>query len=64
MDRLIEYTQAMSNFDSVYNASPNLNIERQHLLEQMEEHVKKQRKSLVNYIIHCVIDQIPVEPHP
>ncbi|CAF2915067.1 unnamed protein product [Rotaria sp. Silwood2] len=24
MDGLIEYTQAMSNFDSVYNASPNL----------------------------------------
>jgi len=41
-----------------------LDIERLNLLEQMEKNVKKERKSLVNYIIHCVIDQIPVEPHP
>jgi ATP synthase subunit G len=41
-----------------------LDIERFHLLEQMEKNVKQQRKSLVKYIIHCIIDQIPVEPHP
>jgi hypothetical protein len=41
-----------------------IDMERVHLLEQMEKNVKKERKSLVNYIIHCVIDQIPVEPHP
>jgi ATP synthase subunit G len=41
-----------------------LDIERLQLLEQMKKHAKKERKSLVNYIMHCVIDQIPVGPHP
>jgi ATP synthase subunit G len=41
-----------------------LDRERFDLLEQMEKNVKKEQKSLVKYIIHCVIDQIPVQPHP
>lgn len=34
------------------------------LLEQMKTNVKNERQSLVNYIIHHIIDQIPVKPHP
>ena len=41
-----------------------LDAEKLDLLEQMAKDVKKQGRSLVKYIIHCVIDQIPVGPHP
>ncbi|CAF2915081.1 unnamed protein product [Rotaria sp. Silwood2] len=63
-ERETQYRKKLHEATQLEQFQANLNIERQHLLEQMEEHVKKQRKSLVNYIIHCVIDQIPVEPHP
>lgn len=38
--------------------------ERHLILQQMRENIMLKGKSLVHYIIHRVIDKIPVEPHP
>lgn len=40
-----------------------LDMKTRHLLNQMEINVNKERKPLVDYIIHCVTDHIPVELH-
>ncbi|CAF0920809.1 unnamed protein product [Rotaria sp. Silwood1] len=63
-EREAQYRKKLHEATQLEQFQAKLNIERHHLLEQMEENVKKKRKSLVNYIVHCVIDKIPVEPHP
>jgi ATP synthase subunit G len=63
-EREIQYKIKLYEATQLEQFQRKLDIERLNLLEQMEKNVKKERKSLVNYIIHCVIDQIPIEPHP
>lgn len=61
--RETEYKIKLYEATQLEQFQAKLNAERLDSLEQMEENVKKERKTLVKYIIHCVIDQIPVEPH-
>ncbi|CAF1092316.1 unnamed protein product [Rotaria sordida] len=63
-EREAQYRKKLHKATQLEQFQAKLNIERHHLLEQMDKNAKKHRKTLVNYIIHCVIDQIPVEPHP
>jgi V-type H+-transporting ATPase subunit G len=63
-EREAQYKIKLHEATQLKQFQEKLDAERLNLLEQMEKNVKKERKSLVDYIIHCVIDQIPVEPHP
>ena len=37
---------------------------RRELLEQTAQRVRQERVSLLNHIIHCVVNRIAVRPHP
>ena len=63
-EREAQYKVKLHEATQLEQFQEQLNAERHRLLKQMEDSFKKERKELVNYIIHCVIDEIPVEPHP
>jgi ATP synthase subunit G len=63
-ERELQYKIKLHEATQLERFQAKLDTERLHLLEQMEKNVKRERKSLVQYIIHCVIDQIPIVPHP
>lgn len=62
--REAEYNIKLYEATQLEQFEAKLNAERLDLLEQMEKNMEKERKTLVKYIIYCVIDQIPVGPHP
>jgi ATP synthase subunit G len=62
--REVQYKLKLHEATQLEQFQAKLDANRLALLEKMEKDVKKQRKSLVDYVIHCVIDQIPVGPHP
>jgi ATP synthase subunit G len=64
LEREGQYRKKLHEATHLEQFQSKLDADRLALLEQMEKNVKKERKSLVKYIIHCVIDQILVEPHP
>jgi len=63
-ERELQYKIKLHEATQIERFQAKLDTERLHLLEQMEKNVKQERKSLVQYIIHCVIDQIRIVPHP
>ncbi|CAF3589297.1 unnamed protein product [Adineta steineri] len=63
-EREAQYKRKLYEATQLEQFQEKLDFERFHLLKQIKENVKKEQKSLIKYIIHCVIDQIPVKPHP
>lgn len=63
-ERELQYRLKLHEATQLERFQAKLDTERLLLLEQMEKNVRQKRTSLVKYIIHCVIDQIPVIPHP
>jgi V-type H+-transporting ATPase subunit G len=62
--RQAQYKLKLHEATQLEQFQAKLDVKTRNLLKQMDENVKKQRKSLINYITHCVIDEIPVRPHP
>ncbi len=63
-ERQAQYKLKLHEATQLEQFQAKLDVKTRNLLKQMDENVKKQRKSLINYITHCVIDEIPVRPHP
>ncbi|CAF3296169.1 unnamed protein product [Rotaria socialis] len=63
-EREAQYKKKFNEATKLEQFQTKLDKQRHELLEKMNVDAQKNRKSLINHIIHCVIDQIPVEPHP
>jgi V-type H+-transporting ATPase subunit G len=62
--REIQYQSKLSEATQLEQYQATLDVNRQHQLSQLNKHSTNERTSLVNYIVHCVIDQIRVGAHP
>lgn len=62
-EREAQYKRKLHEATQLEQFQVKLDTDRHYLLKQMEENFKKERKLLVNYINHLVIDRIPVESH-
>ncbi|UJR38094.1 hypothetical protein I4U23_030774 [Adineta vaga] len=63
-ERIAQYKFKLHEATQLEQYQIKLDADKRFVLAQLKETVKRERKALVDYLVHCVIDQIPVEPHP
>jgi hypothetical protein len=63
-ERELQYKTKLHEATQLERFQAKLDTERLLLLEQMAKNFPQKRKSLVKFIIACVIEQVPVVPHP
>lgn len=60
-ERELRYQMKLHEMTQLERFQIKLDMNQRSQLEQMEKHIQQVRTSLINDIVHCVIDPIPVE---
>ena len=60
----IRYQLKLHEATKMEECQRKIDRERRALLEKMAKDVKRERRPLVDYILSCVVDQIPTVSHP
>ena len=63
-ERAFQYTVKLHEATQLEQFQSKLDADRQILLAQMKETMRKERKSLIHYIVHRVVNDIPIQLHP
>ena len=63
-ERELQYRTKLHEATQLERFQAKLDTERLVLLEQMAKNVREREKSIVKFIIDCVVEQVPVVPHP
>ena len=62
-ERELQYQMKLHEATQLERFQVKLDTNQRYQLDQLERHVKQNRTSVINYIVHCVIDPLPIQTH-